>query len=104
MKKSEIFSLSKVVKYQNDSIISRILIDKKSGSVTLFAFDKDQSLSEHTSPYDALAHVIDGKVEVTISDKSFILEKGDIIIMPAEIPHAVKAIDQFKMLLIMIRD
>jgi quercetin dioxygenase-like cupin family protein len=81
-----------------------MLINKDSGSVTLFAFDKEQKLSEHTAPFDALVNIIDGKAEITILGKYFHLKQGDMIIMPANIPHAVKAIERFKMLLIMVKN
>jgi quercetin dioxygenase-like cupin family protein len=104
MKTSKVFSLSKMIDYQKDSIVSRLLIDKNSGSVTLFAFDKGQALSEHTAPFDAIVNIIEGKAEISISGKKFSLGKGDIIVMPANKPHAVKALEKFKMILIMIRD
>jgi quercetin dioxygenase-like cupin family protein len=84
-------------------VVSRTLIDKKAGTVTLFAFDKEQGLSEHTAPYDALVQIIDGEAEVTISSKTHRLKEGEVIIMPANEPHALKAVGKFKMLLIMIR-
>jgi len=84
-------------------VISRTVIDKKTGTVTLFAFDEDQGLSEHTAPFDALVCIIDGEAEVIISGKALHLKKGEMVIMPANRPHALKAITQFKMLLIMIR-
>jgi quercetin dioxygenase-like cupin family protein len=83
--------------------VSRTLIDKKTGTVTLFAFDKQQGLSEHTAPYDALVQIIDGEAEVTISGKKHQLKQGEMIIMPANKPHALKAIERFKMMLVMIR-
>lgn len=104
MEATELFSISKLADYQTDSIVSRTIIDKKSGSVIFFAFDKGQSLNEHTSPYDTLVNVTDGKTEINISGESFYLKKGDMIIMPANKPHAVKAAERFKMLLTMIRD
>lgn len=103
MMKSEVQSLNKLVQYQDGTIVSKTIIDKKSGSVTFFAFDKDQALSEHTAPFDALLQVMDGKVEVVISGKSYLLNKGEMIIMPADEPHAVNAIDRFKMMLVMIK-
>jgi quercetin dioxygenase-like cupin family protein len=84
-------------------VVSRVILEKESGTVTLFAFDKDQGLSEHTAPFDALVHNLEGEVEVTISDKVVKLNKGEIVIMPANEPHALKATSQFKMLLTMIR-
>ncbi|MFX0179479.1 MAG: cupin domain-containing protein [Candidatus Hodarchaeota archaeon] len=89
--------------YQKGSVVSRTLIDKNEGTVTLFSFDKDQGLSEHTAPFDALVNVIDGKVKITISKKDYILNEGQMIIMPANEPHALKALERFKMMLIMIK-
>lgn len=89
--------------YQRDSVVSTEIINKKTGTVTLFAFDEGQGLSEHTAPFDALVYIIDGAVEVFISGKSHHLKEGDMIIMPANQPHALKAEKKFKMLLIMVR-
>ena len=101
---SEKSKLINLVDYQDGSIVSKTLIDRKSGSITLFAFDKDQKLSEHTAPYDALVYVFDGKCEITIGGTAHQLESGDLIIMPANVPHAVKALTKFKMLLVMIKE
>ncbi len=95
--------LADLIEYQKGSVVSRTVIDKKAGTVTLFAFDKGEGLSEHTAPYEALTYVVDGKVEVKIAAKSFILEAGDIIMLPANKPHALRGIQRFKMLLVMIR-
>jgi len=92
-----------LVDYQEASVVSKTLIEKKVGTVTLFAFDKGQGLSEHTAPFDALVHVLDGEVEVRISGKPYTLKAGEAIIMPANEPHALKALTRFKMLLTMIR-
>jgi len=92
-----------LVEYQKDSVVSRIVLNKKSGTVTLFAFDKGQSLSEHTAPYDALVEILDGEAEIIISGKSHLVKKGEIVVMPANEPHALKAVKKFKMLLTMIR-
>lgn len=92
-----------LIEYQEGSVVSRTIIDKETATVTLFAFDEGQGLSEHTAPFDALVHTLDGEVEVTISGKTFPLKKGEMIIMPTNQPHALKAIKRFKMLLIMIR-
>ncbi|MCB4756641.1 MAG: cupin domain-containing protein [Elusimicrobia bacterium] len=99
----EIISLLKAADYQKNSIVSRQIIQKPSGSVTLFAFDEGQELSEHTAPYDALVCVLDGDVEIKIAGEPFRLKAGDTIVMPAHKPHAVRAIRKFKMLLTMIR-
>ena len=95
--------LAKLVEYQKDSIVSKEIIRKEKGTVTLFAFDNGQGLSEHTAPFDALVYLLDGKAEVTIDDKPQILKTGDIIIMPANKRHALNAQESFKMILIMIR-
>jgi len=89
--------------YQKASVVSRTLVDRDAGTVTLFAFDQGQGLSEHTAPYDALVHVLDGEADVTISGKIQRLGAGEIIIMPANQPHALKAVNRFKMALILIR-
>jgi quercetin dioxygenase-like cupin family protein len=89
--------------YQEGSVVSRILIRRSTGNVTLFAFDEGQELSEHTAPFDALVHVLEGKAEIVIAGKPFQLGAGEVILMPANRPHALRAISRFKMLLIMIR-
>ena len=101
--KKEVLNLDSMLDFQEGSVVSRALINKDIGTVTLFSFDKDQGLSEHTAPFDALVYVVDGKVDVTISKKSNILEKGQFIIMPAHEPHALTALERFKMMLIMIK-
>ncbi len=100
---SEPAKLADMVNYQPGSVVSRTIIDKKTGTVTLFAFDRGQGLSEHTAPYDALVYLVDGKAEVTISGKARQVAAGEIILMPANQPHALKATSPFKMLLIMIK-
>ena len=92
-----------LIDYQEGSVVSRTVIDKEAGTVTLFAFDEGQGLSEHTAPYDALVHVLEGDVKVTISGKTLIVKQGEMTIMPANQPHALSAVTRFKMLLIMIR-
>lgn len=101
--KSEILHMADLAAYNEGSVVSRQITKADAGNVTLFAFDKEQELSEHTAPYDALAHVLDGEVEITLGGKPFQLKPGDAIIMPANVPHAVKALTRFKMLLTMIR-
>jgi quercetin dioxygenase-like cupin family protein len=91
------------VGYQEQSVVSRTLIEQTAGTVTLFAFDQGQGLSEHTAPFDALVCVLDGEVEITISGIPAILKQGEMIIMPANEPHALRAIKRFKMMLTMIR-
>jgi quercetin dioxygenase-like cupin family protein len=96
-------SLIDLLDYQEKAVVSRTLIEKETGTVTLFAFDIGQGLSEHTAPFDAMVCILDGKAEITISGNPNILKQGDMIIMPANEPHALKAVDKFKMMLIMIR-
>jgi quercetin dioxygenase-like cupin family protein len=92
-----------LVAYQGGAVVSRTIIDKKTGTITLFSFDEGQGLSEHTAPFDALVFLIDGEAEISISGKPSHLREGDMIIMPANQPHALKALKRFKMLLAMIR-
>jgi len=92
-----------LVSYQKGSVVSRTIIDKKAGTVTLFSFDDGQGLSEHTAPFDALVYLLDGEAEISISGKPSHLREGEMIIMPANQPHALKAVKRFKMLLTMIR-
>ena len=101
--KSEVLHVAELVSYNEGSVVSRQITKAEAGNVTLFAFDKDQELSEHTAPFDALVHVLDGETEIRISGKPFHLKTGDAIIMPADEPHAVKALTRFKMLLTMMR-
>ena len=101
--KSEILNMAELVDYNDGAVVSRQITKADGGNVTLFAFDKDQELSEHTAPFDALVHVLDGEAKISISGKPFHLKTGDAIIMPADKPHAVKALTRFKMLLTMIR-
>ena len=101
--KVEILDLNEMISYQDGSVVSRQISKSEGGGVTLFAFDSGQELSEHTAPFDALVHILEGQAEITISGKSFHLGSGQAIIMPANDPHAVRATSQFKMLLTMIR-
>jgi quercetin dioxygenase-like cupin family protein len=100
---SEVLRIADLVTYQAGSVVSRPIAKAEAGNVTLFAFDQDQELSEHTAPFDALVHVLEGEAEIRISGNPFHLQTGDAIIMPADEPHAVKATGRFKMLLTMIR-
>jgi len=95
--------LKELVDYQDGAVVSRSIVDTDSGTVTAFAFDENQGLSEHAAAYDALVVVVDGKVDIRISGNLFHLEEGQAITMPANAPHAVKAVTRFKMLLVMIR-
>jgi quercetin dioxygenase-like cupin family protein len=99
----EVGKLVDLVSYQDGSIVSKEIIKSELGTVTLFAFDKGQALSEHTAPFDALVYNFDGKAEVIIEGKLHLLGVGDMIIMPANKPHALKAIERFKMLLVMVK-
>lgn len=100
---AKVTRLADLVGYQKGSVVSREIISKKKGTVTLFAFDEGQGLSEHTAPFDAFVYCLDGEVEISISENLFRLNEGESIIMPAHQPHALKALKQFKMLLILIR-
>lgn len=95
--------LADLVDYQNGSVVSREVISRKTGTVTLFAFDEGQGLSEHTAPFDAMVQILDGEAEITIAGKPFHLKTGEMVIMPASKPHALKAAKRFKMILTMIR-
>jgi quercetin dioxygenase-like cupin family protein len=102
-KYSEAIRLTALIDYQEAAVVSRTLIDKKAGTVTLFAFDEKQGLSEHEAPFDAMVYLLDGEAEIVISGRSHRLKEGDMIIMPANEPHTLKAVTRFKMVLTMIR-
>ena len=101
--KAKIFSFSESVDYSEGGIISKTVLKKQTGNISLFSFAKDEALSEHTAPFDAMITVVDGRGEVVIGGKSFLLEAGQSIIMPANITHAVNALEKFKMVLTMIK-
>jgi quercetin dioxygenase-like cupin family protein len=101
--KAKKLKLEDLIEYQEGTIVSREIIHKGTGTVTIFAFDKGEGLNEHTAPFDAIVQVIDGKAEITISGEKNILEKGNIIILPANNSHALNAMERFKMVLTMIR-
>ncbi len=96
-------NVAELIQYQDGSVVSRTVADKPVGTVTVFAFDDGQGLSEHTAPYDAIVHIIDGEVDITISGKTLRAKTGEMVIMPAGQPHSLKAAGKFKMILIMIR-
>lgn len=100
----KVYTLEEMLDYQESSVVSRTLINKDEGIITLFSFDKGEGLSEHTTPFDALVYLFDGKAKITISKKDYILEKGQMILMPANEPHALKALEKYKMMLIMIKN
>lgn len=104
MKSPSVETLSEMIDYQEGSVVSRTLLKKNTGTLTLFAFDKGEGLSEHTSPYEAFVHIIDGKSLITISGEKYHLEAGEVITLPADDPHALQATERFKMLLTMIRE
>jgi quercetin dioxygenase-like cupin family protein len=95
--------LADLLNYQRGAVVSRTLLNKKTGTVTLFAFDEGEGLSEHTAPFDALVYMLDGEAEVVISGASHHLQAGELILMPAGEPHALKAVQKFKMMLVMIK-
>jgi len=95
--------LTGLADYQADSVVSRTIINKKTGTVTFFAFDEGQGLSEHTTPFDALVFLVDGQAEIVISGQSLRVKEGEMVIMPANQPHALRAVKKFKMILVMIR-
>jgi quercetin dioxygenase-like cupin family protein len=96
--------LAELVDYQDAGVVSRPVLKKGKGSVILFAFDRDQGLSEHTVPHDALVHVLEGEAEITVAGESHLVGPGEMIVMPANKPHAVHAPDRFKMVLVMLRE
>ena len=100
---SQVLNMASLVDYQKGAVVSRQIINKQTGTVTVFSFDKGEGLSEHTAPFDALVQILDGEAEVTISGKPNKLVTGEMIIMPANAPHSLKALARFKMALIMIR-
>lgn len=92
-----------LVEYSKDSVVSKTVVDKHSGTITLFAFDQGQGLSEHTAPYDALVYIVDGEAEISIAKEKHAIKKGQLLMMPANVPHALKAIKRYKMMLTMIK-
>ncbi|MBC7260038.1 MAG: cupin domain-containing protein [Chloroflexi bacterium] len=100
---AQVVNPSELVAYQDGAVVSREIVSQKTGTVTLFAFDAGQGLSEHTAPFDALVLVLDGEAEITIAGTPFQVQAGEMILMPAHKPHALKAIRRFKMMLVMIR-
>jgi quercetin dioxygenase-like cupin family protein len=101
---SRVLDPKELIAYQDGSVVSRMIVYKKTGTITLFAFDKGEGLSEHTAPFDAIATIIDGEAEIAIDKKTFVVKEGQMIIMPANIPHALRANVRFKMSLAMIHE
>jgi quercetin dioxygenase-like cupin family protein len=100
---SQVVNVTEFVQHQQDAVVSREIIKRPTGNVTLFSFDEGQGLSEHTAPFDALVHVLEGEAEILVSGKAHRVQGGEMILMPAGKPHALKAIRRFKMMLILIR-
>jgi quercetin dioxygenase-like cupin family protein len=101
---SEAVELQAMVAYQDGAVVSREIFKRKTGTVTAFAFDEGQGLSEHTAPFDALVQVIDGVAEIAVGGEPHRVSRGELFLMPANVPHALKAVERFKMLLVMIRE
>ncbi|MCB0284874.1 MAG: cupin domain-containing protein [Calditrichaeota bacterium] len=101
---NKVFEINTLIEYQEDAIVSRVILKKKTGNITMFAFDKGQELSEHTAPFDAVVHAVDGEFQVTLAGKEHHLNKGQMIIMPANIPHGIYATEKFKMILTMLKN
>jgi len=99
----EVSRVVDLVAYQDGTVVSRIVVKRETGNVTLFAFDVDQELSEHTAPYDALVQVLDGEAAITVAGRPYRVRAGEMLLLPAHQPHALKAVSRFKMLLTMIR-
>ena len=102
-KKGSVLNLSTLIDYSEGGVISKQILKSKAGNITLFSFDKGQGLSEHTAPFDAMVQVLDGEVEIKIGGTPILVEQGETIIMPANVPHALHAVERFKMLLTMIK-
>jgi quercetin dioxygenase-like cupin family protein len=100
---TKVFYIKDLVGYQDHSVVSREIIRKPSGTMTVFAFDEEEGLSEHTAPFDAAVYILEGEAEIRIDGKPFVVNEGEMIIMPAGKPHALKAITRYKMLLVMIK-
>lgn len=101
---ANVVNVIQLVDYQEGAVVSRAVMSGKAGTVTLFAFDEGQGLSEHTAPYDALVQLLEGEAEVTIAGKPLRMQAGEMVMMPAQQPHALRAIKKFKMMLVMIRE
>ncbi|MCC7566479.1 MAG: cupin domain-containing protein [Methanomicrobiaceae archaeon] len=100
----KVVHLKDLVQYQDGTVASRMIVNRKAGSITLFSFDEDEGLSEHTAPFDAVVTILDGECEVWVAGETSLMKEGETIIFPANIPHALSAITRFKMMLVMIRE
>ncbi len=103
-KPAEVYNLKKAINFAEGGVVSKQFIKNKGGNITFFAFDRGEGLSEHTAPFEAVVHIIEGKAEVSIDGIGYVVSEGELIIMPANIPHALQAIEPFKMCLIMLKD
>lgn len=101
--KSRALGIENLIDYQEGSVVSREIVRKETGTVTIFAFDKGEGLSEHSAPFDAMVQIVDGTVIITIGGEENTVKKGEMIIMPANVPHALHAVEKYKMILTMIR-
>jgi quercetin dioxygenase-like cupin family protein len=102
-KQAHVFDAAQSVEYSANAVVSKTIVKKATGNITLFAFDKDEGLSEHSSPHDALVHILDGTAEITVGGEPFLADTGQCILLPANIPHALRALKKFKMMLTMIK-
>jgi quercetin dioxygenase-like cupin family protein len=100
---NQVYDMANSIQVQGGAVVSKTLVNKSAGTVTLFAFDQGQSLSEHTAPYDALVHILDGEAEITLAGKPYTVKDGEALLMPANVPHALRAVTPYKMLLTMIK-
>ena len=100
----KVLNLKELVQYQDGTVASRMIVSNKSGSITLFSFDEDEGLSEHTAPFDAVVTILDGECEVWVAGETNMMKEGDTIIFPANVPHALSAVTKFKMMLTMIKE
>jgi quercetin dioxygenase-like cupin family protein len=102
--KGKVLALKELVNYSEGTVASRMIVNRKAGNITLFSFDENEGLSEHSAPYDAVVTILDGECEVWVAGKTFQMKEGDTIIFPANAPHALSAITKFKMMLVMIKE
>lgn len=101
---AKVLDLKDLISYQQGTVASRMLVNKKAGTITIFSFDEDEGLSEHAAPYDALVTILDGEAEIWVGGKTFQVKAGESIVLPANVPHALSAVTRFKMMLTMIRE